>query len=306
MVLDVMGTTEQVRARPPVAGDADRGMSGPVKGRYHRNVARRKRAMALVAVMGLLAGIAVAYKLFEKTVPNNVVRDASTFNYALWVQDEQNGAFVRAGAAPDGRPIFPSLVQSGTSQGQEIVMFPGDSKTATVRINNEQIPASTRTVAGFQLHVEQPSIVVCRPKAVPTEGSSAACLAAVGPGAPVEVQAPNPDRAKFLGFWELEIQAQRKLLGTEPAPAEMGGARYATVCPKRALTGYTPGDPCNLGRISQKGAEAGPTGPKDQRLYRFTISELDQGDQTPYKGWAVAFGFVFNARVPPGPEVANS
>ena len=86
---------------------------------------RKRSATSLAAVLALLAGLAVGFKLFDRGVPNNVVRDASLFEFEVWKRDSDLGETSYSNTADD-TPIFEPGVNN----------FPGDTRTVDVKIAN--------------------------------------------------------------------------------------------------------------------------------------------------------------------------
>jgi hypothetical protein len=80
---------------------------------------------------------------------------------------------------------------------------------------------------------------------------------------------------------------------------------YNTVC-EGALREFPANAPCDLGRVKANGASNQTGQPSDIRNYRFTVTELDDGtNQSEFKGWAVRFSLVFNARLPAVPDAPS-
>lgn len=265
---------------------------------------RKKTAMSLLAVMALIAGIALAFKLFDQIVPNNVVRDASAFDFQVDVFRSPAGGgtpqWLKAGPPPD-EPIFNAL---NPSTGEPVSQFPGDSREQLVRIvNKNQLPKKD---ASFFVHVDQTSIVVmdCTIDPLAPNTCSAAAVVPVG----------DPNRATFLNFWTLSIFKEKVLstafgnpveanendhaLGTSSDHDDASFNQYEQVCEGK-LTDIKPASQCYLGEALEAGSEDALGQPADTRWYRFRMTEDDPGtDQSAFKGWTLTWTFVFQARVP--------
>lgn len=275
-----------------VAGPRDESMSGgsSTRGFWTK---RRKSATSLMAAIALLAGIAVAYKLFDQTVPNNVVRDASNFAYTITAKD-------LAAGDPDFRPvtgiddqvIFRQTLADCDAPGSEacqVSTYPGDGRRTDVIIKNTQLPAHA---AGWQVYVDKASVVV------QSYNKTTNSYATVTPGTPLW--------NKYVGFWKLGVQKQTYYPwgNNEYENNPSQNDSYTTACSPAGLLEIDKENPCKLGTIKgagSQGAEIGPTFPKrdlDDRQYRFTMSEEDEGDQSAFHGWTITFPLVFTARVP--------
>lgn len=243
-------------------------------GSYERNgfwTRRRKTATSMLTVLGLIAGIAIAFKLFDRTVPNNVVRDASTFNYEIEKRDAllNESAFV---AASGTNPIF-----NTSPTGPD--MYPGDIRSVDVRLRNTNTaPAKD---ASFEVFIQD---IVVRDRST---------------GTPVTILTTDPRWGRFVSFWTFSVDKQLVLSSaagdvTTSQPVD----RYSQAC-TGGLREITKNSPCSLGQIRAAGSKSLLNEPTDQRLYRFKLAEADDGtDQSAFKGWEVQLSLVFQARLP--------
>lgn len=268
---------------------------------------RKKTAMSLFAVMALIAGIALAFKLFDQVVPNNVVRDASSFDFQVDVFRSPSGGgtpqWLKAGPPPD-EPIFNAL---NPSTSEPISTFPGDSRQQLARIvNKNQLPKKD---ASFFVHVDPLSIVVMDCTVDPLAPNTCSASAPVG--------ALDPNRQTFLNFWTLKVEKEKVLRegffesdvnendhglqSGAPGSGDHDRARsnqYEEVCEGK-LTDIKPASQCYLGEALAAGSKDLLNQPTDTRWYRFTMTEDDPGtDQSAFKGWTITWTFVFQARVP--------
>ncbi len=259
---------------------------------------RKKTATSLLSVLALVAGIAVAFKLFDRTVPNNVVRDASVFGYEIYKMDEVLGDTTFEQAGPT-TPIFEGGVDT----------FPGDQRRVEVKIENTNLPARD---ASFQMHVDQDSIVVRGCDGL--DSSTGVCTG----GTPI-IATTDPLWTRFVNFWELDVDKQKvlfvpgnevneddhtgqNLLDPDGNPDDSGFRQYHEAC-QGALRAIRPNAPCELGIVRAAGTRDTLGEQTDIRYYRFDLTEVDDGtDQSEFKGWTITFTLVFNARVPALPE----
>ncbi len=258
---------------------------------------RKKAATSLLSVMALVAGIAVAFKLFDQTVPNNVVRDASTFAFELLKMEEAVGDTDFVPAEP-GSPIF---VDAGPDGDQ----FPGDTRTVDVRIRNTNLPARN---ASFQMHIPPSDIEVwgCRTGSTPLPvnpdgtcpaGATEASATAIDPLGPAATA-----RSRFLAFWTLEVEVEQVLVVNGQ---DVHHTTYTTTC-EGAVRLFPANAPCELRSVKAAGSETLTTQPTDERNYRFHLEEIDDGtDQSAFKGWFLNFPMIFSARVPALPDSVN-
>lgn len=260
---------------------------------------RKKTATSLLAIMALVAGVAVAFKLFEQTVPNNVVRDASIFDFDVLVQRAANQgctAPVQGGTYCDalqGNPIFPNTVfTNGVERPRS--MFPGDSDTQNVRIvNTNKTPAKD---ASFETYVQ--NIVVSRCADADGSGGTStgdfdpetgACIGAT------EVVPAGTDANRFINFFSLTVSKQ--VVYYSPLD-ETEVSTKAEAC-TGGLKEHTKASPCELGTIRASGTDGAQGENLDDRDYAFKVEEEDDGtDQSAFKGWFLTFDLVFQARVP--------
>jgi hypothetical protein len=264
---------------------------------------RKRTALSMFAILSLLAGIAMAFKMFDQLIPNNVVRDASNFDFVIEVFRTSDTSWHLAGAPPAGQPIFEDPAPGG--------QFPGDTLTADVRIRNTNTaPARDAT---FFVYVDPASIVVT------------SCTGPITPAGFCQSRPPvspsDPNYTKFLNAWTLSVDKEKVLtaLGdpadvnendhsvfTDPVdPADhdrSGFSQQDQVC-SGGLKQISKLAPCNLGTARSAGStELGQSGtlqPTDTRWYQMSMKETDDGsDQSLFKGWRVIFTLVFQARVP--------
>lgn len=231
---------------------------------------RRKSITSLVATMALMLGIAVAYKLFDQTVPNNVVRDASTFDYLVLKQD----ALLNETTFTPATTTNPIFFTSATGPD----MYPGDTRTVDVQIQNQNVPERDAT---FYVYIDNIKVF---------DRSS---------GTPVAIASSDARWGRFVSWWTFAVDKQLILSGalgdiTNQEP----GVRYGNAC-SGGLREITKNSPCELGNVNGAGSETLLEEPTDERLYKFKVSESDDGtDQSAFKAWEVSFDLVFNARVP--------
>jgi len=291
-----------------VAAPRDEAMTGG-RGTTRGFWTKRKRtATSLIAVMGLVAGIAVAYKLFERSVPNNVVRDASNFSYDLEAKDLAAGetAFRPVTGTGDS-VIFRQTLATGncgptsTSADCNVDTYPGDSRRTDVIIKNTQQPAHK---ASWAVYVENsptnPIQVHSYDKATNTYTS---------------VPTTSPDYSRYLSFWKMKVDKQTLFNVPQAGMYEndpANDASYAPACTSSGLKELSKQNPCNLGTIEgagKAGLALGPAFPArslDDRQYRFHMEEADDGtDQSKFQGWRVVFTLVFAAKVPGDAETGR-
>jgi len=293
---------------PSVESPRDEAMTGG-RGTTRGFWTKRKRtATSLITVMGLIAGIAVAYKLFERNVPNNVVRDASAFSYDITAKDiaAQEGAF-RAVTGTGDNVIFRQTLATAacgaasTAPECNVDTFPGDERRTDVIIANTQEP---KHMASWTVYVENsttnPIQVLSYNKATNTYTS---------------VPTSDPDYNRYLNFWKLRVDKQT-LFNLQGAAANYENnpdddASYTAACTASGLKELTRQNPCNLGRIEGKGTMGSAIGALParslaDRQYRFYMAEADDGtDQSKFQGWRVVFTLVFAAKVPGDAETGR-
>lgn len=281
---------------------------------------RKKTAGSLLAILALIAGIAVAYKMFDRTVPNNVVRDAAAFNFEVHVLRTQQ----QAGLCPDGSRVpdqnaSTEWCRAGTfGTGTEPIfragtdMYPGDTRHEYVRVVNlQQSPAKDFTAF---MHVDQSSIAVRRcPSMANIDPTTGVCNVAT-----VAVLQSDPNWSKFVNYFSLEI-LKEKVLGenvidvaefnengglSSSHPEDAGFPTQTTTACQGGLRELTAASPCNMGTIRAFDDEEIIRGQDlDVRWYDFDLTEADDGtDQSFFRGWELSFGFVFQARVPALPD----
>lgn len=259
----------------------------------------------------IVAGIAAAFKLYDQTVPNNVLRDASNFDYVVEVlrPTPANPEIKDWVLASAGNPIFPA--------GQD--QYPGDTRTEDVRLTNTQ--RQPEKDASFHVYVPPQSIKVFSCTSVTAQGQ---CVGEKEELPTLPTGFPNTRYSEFLGMWTLRADKElvahaagneanendHALPTTDPGDLgdhdASGNRQYGVAC-EGGLKTFTIGQPCNLGIIRKSGsAELNADGtlqPLDQRWYKFNMIEKNEDrDQSVFKGWRVSFSLVFVARVPPAPE----
>lgn len=257
---------------------------------------RKRSATSMVAVLTLLVGVAVAFKMFDQTVPNNVVRDASAFSFAITAADRAAGetAF-RAVTGLGDNVIFrrtlatPGCGDAATAENCNVDTYPGDSRLSEVILQNTQMPAKT---ASFYTYVDPSSIAITK-----YDKLTNSYLA---------VATTDPDYNRYLSFWTLKVDKQTYFNGVgeyENDPA--ASSSYAKACGPAGLKELNSQNPCSLGQIKGKGtmgASLGPNyiaRPSDDRQYKFQMVEVDDGtDQSKFQGWRITFSLVFGARMP--------
>jgi hypothetical protein len=295
---------------------------------------RKKAGLALFVVLAIVTGIAVAFKLFDKNVTNNVAKDGANFDYLVQVLQSpgsgQPKTWRNAGTTDGaGQPI--AVFAAGFDQ------YPGDLRTEDVRIQNTNVnPARDATFFFYVAHTS----------ATQTSIEVRGCPNGCAPGVTPPVVTPgSADWNTFLSFWTLEIQKENVLTPGaladvnendhnapppspsptippgSPAPPDTsngdtaGNRSFSSAC-SSGLTQLTVSQPCNLGTVRAYGSRelrqstepSGNNGSKvtertDVRYYKFGIRETDtQTDQSRFKGWTVTFTLVFQARVPAQPE----
>lgn len=252
---------------------------------------RRRTATSLLAVVGLIAGIAVAYKLFDQTVPNNIVRDASKFDFQVHVQRSPAQCTQTVPNDTQWCVAGPSnaIYRAGIDQ------FPGDSRTEQVRIRNtNSTPARD---ASFEMYVNQSTITV-RGCVTPSPVTGVCTSTPVIPNT-------DPNWSTFVNYWTLEVTKERYInLPIDEFPDGRGdSSAYVPAC-EGLLTAISSQSPCKLGLVRAAGTSSDLTEERlDQRYYEYVLTEDDPGvDQSAYKGWTISFDFVYNARVPAEPD----
>ncbi|HVL80525.1 MAG TPA: hypothetical protein VM840_02905 [Actinomycetota bacterium] len=262
---------------------------------------RRRSAASLVAIIGLVSGIAIAYKLFDKTIPNNVVRDASSFNYVITAKDvaARETSFRPTDGAED-RVIFRRTLatsacgHTATSEECQVNTYPGDARRTDVIITNVNSPAKS---ASWSVYVPPSSVQV-------HSWNKATNVY-------TPVTAGTADYNTFLNFWTLRVHKQtyynlpqgRDDYENNPDSDDS----YAQTCSGRLNEFASPQSACELGVIRSAGTMGGTSSPlpffparrTDDRQYRFFMAEEDNGtDQSRFQGWRVTFSMVFIAQVP--------
>lgn len=302
---------------PSTIAHRDIAMSGGISTRGFWTK-RKRTSTSLIAVIGLIAGIAVAFKLFDQEVPNNIVRDASTFDYTLQARDLAAGETVlRSVTGLGDNVIFRQSKANPACAGQQppaatteacnVDNYPGDTRQTDVFITNSNIVP--KKDASFEVYVEQSSIEVY------SYDQATDTYALVPTG--------DADWQTFVNFWTLGVDKQTYFMSPqgeyENDPAD--DASYGTACTPTTLQGMDETNACKLGIIRKDGAmgAAFPGNPEpgttigmwtkrdiDDRQYRFLMTEEDNGaDQSAYLGWRIDFSLVFQARLSPEAEAAR-
>lgn len=260
---------------------------------------RKRTAASLFVVLGLVAGIAVAYKLFDQTVPNNVVRDAGNFKFRIEARDLAAGEVDFREVVP-GDPL--KVIFRSTSVGanpKDVNTFPGDARRTDVRITNINDPSRD---ASFYVAVEQIKVFSWN------GGNS---YSEVIPTSSLQAQ---QQFNRFVSFWTLQIQKQTYVTNpgctkgdcAENDPEE--DTSFANACGPTSINQITRTNLCKLGIIRAAGTQTGPAIQdfSDDRQFRFIAAEADDGsDQSQFKGWRVSFTLAFLARVPPEAETSR-
>lgn len=261
---------------------------------------RKKSATSLLTVLALLAGIAVAFKLFDREVPNNVVRDAAVFDFDIFKMEEAFGdeEFVEVDTAPNG----PNPNRIFGWNGDTVVQYPGDTRSVEVKLQNTNIPARD---ASFLVYISRIVVRQCHDPD-PDTGVCANITT---------VPDTDPRWTRFVNFWTLEVERQKvlvvdgqeiqeddhsgqNLLEPDGNPDDSGMRQYETAC-DGTLREINQAAPCDLGLIRAAGERDLLGEQLDVRYYNFNMTEIDDGsDQSEFKGWRIIFDFVFQARVP--------
>jgi hypothetical protein len=270
--------------------------------------------MSLLAIMALVAGIALAFKLFEQQVPNNVVRDASNFDFVVEVFRAPPGGGAPSWLQAGPPPLEPIFNEFDPVTGDPVSQFPGDTRDQSVRIRNTNNPSKA---ASFFMYVDQTSIVVrdCQPNPAPSFPLNQPTC-----GSANIVPALSADWTTFVNFWTLSVDKEKVLvhpgafvtpgqlnendhaLGTSSDHDDTSFSNEEEVC-SGGLRQIQKNAPCNLGSAKGAGSEDDLGQPTDTRWYTFHMKENDSGsDQSKFKGWTITFTMVFQARVPALPD----
>lgn len=283
---------------------------------------RKKTAFSLAVVVALMAGLAVAFKMFDQSIGNNVVRDASHFNYEIWKSEELAGdaEFRQTGG---GIPVFTQT----DGEGQPIETFPGDERLVDVKIVNTNVPNRDAT---FFVYVDAIGVTHCVGDVI--DSTTGACTQGTEPvSATTSTGSPNPQWNVFVNFWSLNIDREKVVAGTATAPAgkagllneddhtgenlatqvagtgnpeDSGNRQYEPTC-ESGIRQLIRSTACNLGTVRRAGATDAGGEATDQRFYIFGLEERDTNtDQSLYRGWTLTFTLVFQARVPAMPDPA--
>lgn len=277
---------------------------------------QRKRSMvSLLTVFSMIAGVAAAFKMFENTVPNNVVRDASTFQYEVWKQDTEFGDTSYYNTAGCTSTTLPGCT---TTYGQKPIFdaglsqYPGDTRNVDVKVINTNTPQRDAT---FYVYIDNITVTGC----VDGSGRPLSCENLTPTNLPFGTVGYNA----FLNFWTFLSDKQNVLQAGGPEvneddhgalngvsaintnPDKNNVRQYTKAC-EGGLKTFVKNSPCDLGRIRKKGTTDTLNGRTDQRYYVFRLRELDdQTDQSAFKGWTINFSLVFQARVPAVAEVST-
>lgn len=258
----------------------------PAGGGYRRPsfwTKRKRTALSLLSVLSLIAGLAVAFKLFDRAVPNNVVRDASTFDFGILKREEALGEtdFVEANGTGMNR-VFSAPGQAQCLQPDcPGDMYPGDTRTVEVRIENRNLaPARDATFQAYITDIE----VFDR---------------SVVNGA-VLISPNDPRWTRFVNFFTFEVEREEILTVNGSDVRNMGS--FTTAC-EGGLREFPANAPCDMGQVKAAGSTNATDQPNDVRDYLFSVTEIDDGsDQSEFKGWLVRFTLVFTARLPAVPD----
>lgn len=274
---------------------------------------RRKRTVSsLMTVLCLVAGIATAFKLFERTVPNNVVRDASTFEYEIWKRDANLGDtdFLNTGGcATTSQPGCTTTYGAQPIFDVSLGQYPGDTRTVEVRVDNTNIPARDAT---FKVYLDNIQIMGC----VDGAGAPQSCE-----NQTATIVSPNTVAWNaFVSYWtfsvdkELVLQAAGEEANEDDHnaldldtdlnedPDNTDYRRFEQSCSGGVLT-IEASQPCTIGTIRAAGTEDVAGGRLDQRYFLFNVTEADDGtDQSAFKDWELNFTLVFQAQIPAIPE----
>lgn len=235
---------------------------------------RQRTLVSIITVMALIAGLAVAFKLYSQRVPNNVVRDASNYLFDVLTPRIDIG---------DGDTIPDDLYQTAGFDNpifKRLRLYPGDSKVRYVKIDNTKDP----NLRNIDVLVRVSDVFVCRPQLPGETVRDTPCLDADpadgnsnDPGhAVVLVRKTDPRWNTFLSFIQVA----------------MGSACTGTLAQPSPLETCTTPLIANLGADMVSGVQS------------FTATELDVGDQSAYKGWLAAVTFLFQARTKGRPSSA--
>lgn len=279
---------------------------------------RRKTVTSLATVFAVVASIAFAFKLFDQTIGNNVVRDAASFAFEIWKREEFVDNDFKNTA--DGFPIF------------EANEFSGDTREVDVKIRNTNLPSKDAT---FQVVIPLESIRV-------TRCADAECT--------TREEVPNEPGADdwdaFVRQWEFSVDRQ---VIVQPADGreEFDGDDHDDETVERTLDDpsvnasdhlqdnlVTPGtddegddpdstennqyddgvcsggleefDPsvggtvaaCHLGNVKGAGTDDSLGEAQDVRYYVFHLVREGTG----FEGWEVVFDLIFGAQLPARPE----
>ncbi|HVL81778.1 MAG TPA: hypothetical protein VM840_09320 [Actinomycetota bacterium] len=274
---------------------------------------RKRSALSLMTAISLVSGIAVAFKLFDKSVPNNVVRDASTFQYEVWKRDANVGdtTFFNTAGCSSAQIECTSTYGPKPVFAANVDQYPGDERVVDVKLINTNVPERD---ASFYVYIKDISVTGC----VDGAGNAQSCENATPTNIPSGTVAHN----HFVAFWTFtvdkqdvfhgggrDINADDHGLGERSAnqrPDDHEMRQYVRAC-SGGLKSFVPGAACDLGRVRAKGARDAAGARTDQRYYLFKLQELDDlSDQSRFKGWTVTFSLVFQARVPAVAEVASA
>lgn len=245
---------------------------------------RKKTGLSLLSILALVAGIAIAFKLFDRAVPNNVVRDAAVFNFEIYKQEAALGDtdWVLARVDPASRRVF----GMSSAVPSPVDLYPGDTRSVDVKLENmNEQPARDAT---FYVYVTNVRVRSCLGLTETGECTGVQWVdATTGPG------------QRFVSFWNFEVDREQILVA---AGQEFRDGSFTTTC-SGSIREFTAANPCDLGRIKAAGTTNDFDQRLDERLYEFKVEEIDDGtDQSEFKGWEVFFNLVFQARVPAVPD----
>lgn len=277
---------------------------------------RKRTSSSLLCILALISSIAVAFKLFEQDVPNNIVRDASTFDYVILARDDAAGETAFRGTSGNNDDVIfrqsKALIlcagqepPNPTTEPCNVDQYPGDERMTEVLITNTNL--NPVKPASFDVFVDPASIVVSSYD--PLTDTYAPLLPS------------DPFAVSFSNYWSLRVEKQTYFMMPGPSP-DVGGeyendptsdGSYVSSCGATQLSSLGSANPCKLGTIRANGNQgiaipgnpepgntAGvfPERPVDDRQYRFFMVEDDDGsDQSTYLGWRISFTLVFRARL---------
>lgn len=230
---------------------------------------RRRALTSLAVVMCLIAGIAIAFKLYSQRVPNNVVRDASNYQWQVLTPTEDFNA-----ATSDPPRVLYDVAGPENPIFKKLTLLPSETLTRALIVEND-IAADPRKI---DVYASVTDIFVCRPNLPGETTTDAICLntqrsdTRPAEQSNVLVRPIDPDWTRFVNFFTF---------------AGIG-------CTGTALQLRNRGTDCIVHTV-----EPGTESPAK----KLTVAEADDGDQTRFKGWAMSITFLFQAK--PYPKEAT-